>query len=347
MKQVFNDEGVIYNSLKVLHKVEPRITPKGDRITRIEAECLNCGKVKEYSWSKVKGGITKSCGCTSPGRRRDITGLRIGKLTARQSTGIVSGGSILWDFDCDCGGTKQITVSDFTCEHTKSCGCLQYQGNPLDLTGVRYGRLVGVERLGLNSSRQYIWKWACDCGNMHEVAATSVIQGHTKSCGCYAKEVAGDGSRIHGMTNTPEYGAWKNAISRCYNPNNKKYHDYGGRGIDVCDEWHQIAEIGFIKFFEGMGPSNGLTLERVDVNLGYSKENCIWDNRYNQGYNQRMQTGNTSGKTGVSENKDGTWQSYINFEGKRYPLGEYATFEAAKLARESAEIKFYGKLKGH
>lgn len=218
---------------------------------------------------------------------------------------------------------------------------------PLDLTGKRFGRLVATKRLDQNKAKQYRWLCICDCGNEHIVVNTQLVSGKSNSCGCYAKEVAGQQSVKHGMANTPEYGAWKNAISRCYNPNNKKYHDYGGRGIDVCAEWHQDAEIGFVKFYEDMGPSNGLTLERVDVNLGYSKENCIWDDRYNQGYNTRQHQANTSGKTGVSENKDGTWQSYINFKGKRYPLGEYTTFEAAKSAREAAEIRYYGKLKGH
>ena len=209
VKQVFNDEGVIYNNLKVLRKTEPRITPGGDRETRIDAECLVCGTVKNFAWHKVKQGRAKSCGCVAMGRRKDITGQRQGKLVAVAPTETKKKGYILWDLLCDCGNSHQLTVSQFTSGHTSSCGCMQYQGTPLELKGVRYNRLVGVERLGLNNSGQYIWKWSCDCGNFHEVAATSVIQGHSKSCGCYAKEVAGDASRIHGMTNTPEYGAWK------------------------------------------------------------------------------------------------------------------------------------------
>lgn len=347
VKQVFNDEGVVYNNLKIIRKVDPKITPKGDRVTRVEAECLLCGKVKEYTWSKVKGGYTKSCGCTAPNRQRNIEGMRQGKLVAIKSTGIKKHGSILWDLQCDCGNTHQLTVSQFTGGHSSSCGCMHYLGSPLDHKGVRYNRLVGVEPVGKNKAGQYIWKWLCDCGNEHIVAATSVIEGSTKSCGCYAKEVVGDSTRTHGMTATPEYGAWKNAISRCHNPDNKSYSEYGGRGIFVCDDWNQPAEIGFVKFYEDMGPSNGLTLERVDVNLGYSKENCIWADYYTQGYNQRMQKANTSGKTGVSENKDGTWQAYINFKGKRYPLGKFVEFEDARAAREAAEIKFYGELKGH
>lgn len=347
VKRVFDDEGVVYNNLKIIQKVQPKITPKGDRVTRVEAECLYCGKVKEYTWSKIKSGHTKSCGCTSPGRQKNIQGLRHGKLVAIKSTGIKKGGSILWDLQCDCGNTHQLTVSQFTSGSSGSCGCMQYQGNPLDLTGKKFNRLTGVKPVHINNSGQYVWEWLCDCGNSHITPATSVIQEHTKSCGCYAKEVAGSHSKTHGMANTPEYGAWKNALSRCHDPKNRNYENYGGRGITVCPEWNQPALHGFLKFYEDMGDCEGLTLERVDVNKGYSKENCVWADTFTQGYNTRQHKTNSSGKTGVSENKDGTWQAYINFKGERFPLGEYKTFDEAKSAREAAEIKYYGQLKGH
>lgn len=220
-------------------------------------------------------------------------------------------------------------------------------GKALDLIGKKFGRLVVVEKYGKNKGRQIIWLCKCECGNDHSVVGTVLVSGKSNSCGCLLREVSSKTNYIHGMASTAEYNAWKAAISRCYNPENKYFYNYGERGIDVCGDWQPPSEIGFIKFYEDMGPSNGLTLERVDVNLGYSKENCIWDNRYNQGYNTRQHQSNSSGKTGVSETKDGTWQSYINFEGKRYTLGKYTTFEAAKSAREAAEIKYYGKLKGH
>ena len=348
VKQVFNDEGAIYNHLKIIQKVEPRITPNGDRETRVQVECLLCGTHKEMAWHKVRSGRNKTCGCTSFGRQKDIQGLRQGKLVAVKSTGIKKGGSILWDLQCDCGNTHQLTVSQFTSGHSTSCGCLQYQGTPKDLTGEHFGRLEVIRYADeKTSSGNYKWVCKCSCGETTTVSSSSLIQGTTTSCGCYAEEIRGKSSITHGLANTPEYGAWKYAISRCYNPENSHYDNYGGRGITVCEEWNQPAGEGFLKFCEDMGKSNGLTLERVDVNKGYSKENCIWADRFTQGYNTRQHKTNSSGKTGVSENKDGTWQAYINFKGKRHALGEYKNFEDAVKARENAEIKYYGKLKGH
>lgn len=343
VKQIFNEECSIYNNLKIIKEVDPKISSKGHKIKRVEAECLVCGKVKEYTWSKIKQGRTKSCGCTSPGRRKDITGERFGKLIAIKSLNKSKGGSILWEFNCDCGGTKEITVSQWTSKHFTSCGCNQYLGAPLDLSGVKYGRLTGIESIGKNKAGQYIWKWLCDCGSTHEAVGTCVVEGKTKSCGCYAKEVAGKSSLKHGMCNSREYGAWKNAVRRCTNSKDPGWDDYGGRGIFVCERWSGDSTSGFINFYEDMGEApEGASLDRIDVNGPYSKENCRWATYFIQNYNTRRHKTNTSGRTGVSENKDGTWQSYINFEGKRYSLGEFKTFEEAKVARETAEIKFYG-----
>lgn len=77
----------------------------------------------------------------------------------------------------------------------------------------------------------------------------------------------------HGMTGTPTYRSWKDMRRRCYNKNRDDYKHYGGRGIKVCDRWRYSFE----NFLTDMGiKPTGLTLERKNVNKGYSKENCKW-----------------------------------------------------------------------
>lgn len=90
----------------------------------------------------------------------------------------------------------------------------------------------------------------------------------------------------HGYTGTATYWAWQDMKARCLNPRNCNYKNYGARGITVCERW-----LYFANFLEDMGPKPAnpkkLSLERIDNNLGYFKQNCRWDNYLKQGRNRR------------------------------------------------------------
>jgi hypothetical protein len=88
----------------------------------------------------------------------------------------------------------------------------------------------------------------------------------------------------HGMEGTREYRCWAHMKERCMNPKHKQYSDYGGRGITVCLEWQQSFEA----FYADMGPMpSNLTLERLNNDKGYLKENCAWATRKQQAQNRR------------------------------------------------------------
>ena len=113
----------------------------------------------------------------------------------------------------------------------------------------------------------------CECGNIGFYKFTKLNQGETKSCGCLRKEVSRDRMTTHGKSGHLLKFVWQSVKQRCKNPNNKGYHNYGGRGIRICDEWDNSYE----KFFDwciANGWQEGLEIDRIDNNGNYEPSNC-------------------------------------------------------------------------
>lgn len=134
-----------------------------------------------------------------------------------------------------------------------------------DITGVRFGRLVALRYLPSIKK----WECMCDCGNITYVLSQNLNSGHTKSCGCYKKE------KNHGLKGTRIYRIWLCMKTRCYNSNYEHFNRYGGRGIEVCKEWKNDF-LAFYKWSIENGYSENLSIDRKDVNKGYSPDNCRW-----------------------------------------------------------------------
>lgn len=206
--------------------------------------------------------------------------------------------------------------------------------------GSRVGRLKVVEVVGKAKNGSKIWRCLCDCGETKDVISSSLNSGLVQSCACLYKEISGKQSLKHGRTGTHEYIAWSAMKQRCYYENHDYYKLYGGRGIDVCGDWLNSFE----RFFEDMGECpEGMSLDRIDPDRGYSKENCRWANNSIQAYNTKIKASNTSGKTGVSLHRcQGKWQAYICVEGEQIYLGIFDIKEDAIFARQEAELKYFG-----
>lgn len=125
-----------------------------------------------------------------------------------------------------------------------------------------------------------MWLCKCDCGNEKRARATRLVNGYTTHCGCRK----GEKNTTHGCTAgkkagkkwDPLYSKWSNMIQRCENKNNPNYPYYGGRGITVCDEWHDFSTFreDLINLgFDHDAPLSEQTMDRVDNNKPYAPWN--------------------------------------------------------------------------
>lgn len=156
----------------------------------------------------------------------------------------------------------------------------------VDLTGKRFGRLVVLERNGSNNKRITIWKCLCDCGNITSVIGTSLRRGATRSCGCLCREKVVQSHITHNLTHSRIYSIYHAMRSRCTNPNNEAYANYGGRGIRVCEEWLDSFE-NFRDWAFSNGYKDDLTVDRIDNNGNYEPSNCRWITNAEQQKNKR------------------------------------------------------------
>lgn len=170
----------------------------------------------------------------------------------------------------------------------------------MSIIGKRFGKLIVLEETNERKNNQKIYKCKCDCGNITYVRKGNLREGGTQSCGC-TKGVKRRGNKY----NHPRlYSTWCQMKQRCYNKNRPQYKDWGGRGIQVCDEWLN----DFMSFYNWAienGYKEGLTIDRIDVDGNYEPSNCRWITLKEQANNKRTNV-------------------YLTFNGKTQTMTQWA-----------------------
>lgn len=151
-------------------------------------------------------------------------------------------------------------------------------GKFIDLTGMKFGRLKVIKRVP-NPKGRALWECKCDCGETAYVETSRLKSGSTKSCGCLHRELLvkrnKETAKYGGVQNERLYGVWHSMKQRCYDHNRKDYQRYGGRGIQVCEQWKSNYN-AFKSWCLANGYKQGLQLDRINNDGNYSPGNCRW-----------------------------------------------------------------------
>lgn len=163
-----------------------------------------------------------------------------------------------------------------------------------EMIGKKFSRLTVIREIESHvcpcgtKVKQYLCK--CDCGKEIKVQGRDLRNGNTKSCGCKKSEIMINNNTTHGLSDERLYSVWKTMIARCENPKSYAYYRYGGRGIQVCEEWKTSYD-AFKKWALNSGYDENAqrgkcTIDRINNNGNYEPYNCRWVDMKTQIHNR-------------------------------------------------------------
>ena len=187
-------------------------------------------------------------------------GTRFGRWTVKEYID-----SYRVDCVCDCGTTKSLAKASLEKGISRGCrGCSGAHASKTHkinweerqqrlnkeiekLVGKKFNFFTVIAFSHLNKFGQRVWKCQCQCGQIRYLGSYGFRHVQV-SCGCERTRINRDKLFIHGLSKTSEHSVWRNMMARCYDPQNREFSNYGGRGIVVCQEWHDP-----VRFYADMG----------------------------------------------------------------------------------------------
>lgn len=196
----------------------------------------------------------------------------------------------------------------------------------IDISNKKFGKLLAVKRC-TNMSGKTAWECKCDCGNITFVTTSNLTCNRIRSCGCLKIKQLLDRSTTHNQRHTVLYSVWRGLRQRCNNPKHASYHNYGGRGITVCEEWDKSFQAFYDwSYANGYSTENQkdeklkLTIDRIDNNGNYEPSNCRWVDRKTQTRNMRT-------------------TRFITFNGQNKSVSEWCEIYGIKLQTFNTRIR--------
>lgn len=208
--------------------------------------------------------------------------------------------------------------------------------------GQQFGAWTVIGPMRHNKPKPSEWFCRCVCGVERFVVTASLSTGRSSSCGCIADKKSGKRFTTHGKSKHRIYNIWKGIKGRCLNPNNPHFHQYGGRGISIHQEWVHDFQAFFTYIQENLGIKNK-SIDRRDTNLGYIPGNLRWANQQQQCWNTRTRSKQGQFK-GVRLRQDKKkFEARITCKYKTYHLGAFDTALEAAEAYNKAAGKLFGE----
>lgn len=216
------------------------------------------------------------------GRRLELTGQRFGKLVAIKVVGKDESGCLFWKCRCDCGEEPRVKASSLISGYTKSCGCLS--STPLE--GQEFGELRVIEKVGSYKDGSIVYKCQCSCGNIKNIKSYLLNNGKKTHCGCKNKI----GRTTHELSRSRFYGIWRGVKDRCDNSKSTSYKNYGAKGVKYQESWAVFENFksdmyeSYLKHCD-QHTEKDTSIDRIENNKGYYKDNCRWATRREQDRN--------------------------------------------------------------